>query len=160
MGFALEWPLKTAGRCWLEEGLAVVASSRLKRRHKGPPKWPMPTFPLSARLSERHHYSGVFNAPQIRVSTRAFLILAKPSSTARSRIGIVVAKKHIRNAARRNRVKRIIREHFRLSQPSVSLDLVILARKPADQLSNPLVWQDLHHLWLALNTKARTLCVG
>jgi hypothetical protein len=37
---------------------------------------------------------------------------------------------------------------------------VILARSPADQLSNPLVWQDLHHLWLALNKKACTLCVG
>lgn len=120
----------------------------------------MPTFPLSAKLSERHHYSGVFNAPQIRVSTRSFLILAKPSPTKRSRIGIVVAKKHIRKATRRNRVKRIIREHFRLYQPSVSLDLVILARRPADQLSNPLVWQDLHHLWLALNKKACTLCVG
>lgn len=117
----------------------------------------MPGFPLSARLSEPHHYACVFDAAKIRVSTASFLVLAIPSVAERSRVGIVVAKKNVRRAVRRNRLKRIIREHFRQSTLIIPLDLVILARAPADQLSSPLLWKDLEQLWQRINNKAASL---
>jgi ribonuclease P protein component len=114
----------------------------------------MRELPATARLSEPQQFAGVFNAPLIRVSTRAFLVLAIPSPAPQSRIGIVVAKKNIRKATRRNRLKRIIREHFRLSPLCTPLDLVVLARHSADELSNPMVWRDLEKLWRAVNQEA------
>jgi ribonuclease P protein component len=114
----------------------------------------MRELPATARLSEPQQFAGVFNAPQIRVSTRAFLVLAIPSPAPQSRIGIVVAKKNIRKATRRNRLKRIIREHFRLSPLCNALDLVVLARGPADELPNPMVWKELEKLWRAINQEA------
>jgi ribonuclease P protein component len=118
----------------------------------------MSKFPLSARLSSPRHYRGVFDAPRIRVSTTSFLVLAIPSSSTASRLGIVVAKKNIRKAHRRNRIKRIIREQFRLSRPSYPLDLVVLARASADQLTNAKAREDLKTLWVAIENKAEALC--
>ena len=114
----------------------------------------MRELPASTRLSEPQQFAGVFDAPEIRISTRSFLVLAIPSPAPQSRIGIVVAKKNIRKANRRNRLKRIIREHFRLSPLCTALDLVVLARRSADELSNPMVWRDLEKLWRAVNQEA------
>jgi len=64
----------------------------------------------------------------------------------------------VRKANQRNRIKRIIRESFRLKQHRLSnIDTVVLARRGLDQLSNA----DLHtlfgQLWHQLQQKADKL---
>ena len=108
----------------------------------------MPAFPLSARLSTPAHYGQVFGAPEVRVSCRAFLVLARAAETDCSRLGVVVAKKHVRLAHRRNRLKRLIREQFRCNPPDLPLDMVVLARHNADHLSNEEVFAALNRLWM------------
>ena len=110
----------------------------------------MPTFPHNAKLSQPDHYRRVFENPKYKVSSGAFLLLAKPGATPSSRLGVVVAKKNIRRAVRRNRIKRLVREQFRLHPFDAAIDLVVLARSGADQLDNPSVWQELDRLWRAL----------
>ena len=114
----------------------------------------MPTFPHSAKLSQPSHYQRVFGDPAYKVSNHAFLLLAVPASASNSRIGIVVAKKHIRRATRRNRIKRLVREQFRLKPLLTSLDLVVLARSAADRLDNSGVRRELDTLWQQLEQKA------
>lgn len=47
----------------------------------------------------------------------------------KARLGLVVAKRVIRQAVHRNRIKRVIRESFRVHQHLlVGLDLVVLVR--------------------------------
>jgi ribonuclease P protein component len=47
-----------------------------------------------------------------------------------ARLGIVVAKKNQKKAVHRNRIKRIVRECFRLRQSQISgFDLVVVAKK-------------------------------
>ena len=87
------------------------------------------------------------------MSSGAFLILATPGATQSSRLGVVVAKKNIRRAVRRNRIKRLVREQFRHHPFDEALDLVVLARSGVDEMDNPSVWQELDRLWRALVQK-------
>ncbi len=113
----------------------------------------MPGFPSSARLLRPEDYRRVFDAPAVKVSSAAFLLLAQHSHTGNSRVGIIVAKKHVRRAIRRNRIKRLIREQFRLNQLSPDLDLVVLARSAADNMDNTEIRGDLGRLWSSLQKK-------
>jgi len=114
----------------------------------------MRAFPPTARLSTPGHYQRVFDGPAYTVSSRAFLLLAQFTEAESSRLGIIVAKKHIRRASHRNRIKRLVREHFRLTRLYVPLDLVVLARAAADQMDNARVREDLSVLWSKLERAA------
>ena len=116
----------------------------------------MPTFTPTARLSQPDHYRRVFDSPEYKVSSSAFLLLAAPGATQSSRLGVVVAKKAIRRAARRNRIKRLVRECFRLHAFVKPVDLVVLARRSADELDSAAVTKDLQALCRALDKKAST----
>ena len=116
----------------------------------------MPTLPHTARLSQPDQYRRVFDSPEYKVSSGAFLLLATPGATLSSRLGIVVAKKNIRLAVRRNRIKRLVREHFRRHPFDKAIDLVVLARSGADQLDNPGLWQELDKLWRALGKRVNS----
>ena len=116
----------------------------------------MPTFPSTARLCQPKHYRRVFDRPEYKVSSRAFLVLAAIGATQSSRLGVVVAKKNIRRAVRRNRIKRLVREQFRHHPFDEAIDLVVLARSSADQMDNLSVWQDLDRVWRALEQKVNS----
>ena len=90
------------------------------------------------------------------MSSGAFLLLAASSATQTSRLGVVVAKKNIRRAVRRNRIKRMVREQFRHHSFDKAIDLVVLARSGADQMDNPSVWKELDMLWRALGQKVNS----
>ncbi len=77
----------------------------------------------------------MFENARFRVSTRHFLLLARPTDKGHPRLGLVVGKKNVRLATRRNRVKRVVRETFRLRTDCLdSLDIVFLVRKGFDNL--------------------------
>ena len=96
----------------------------------------------------------MFDSPAFKVSSAAFLLLAQHAGSSRSRIGVIVAKKHVKLATRRNRLKRLVREQFRLNLFHPSLDLVVLARSAADSMDNAQVTNDLEQLWAKLQKKA------
>lgn len=45
----------------------------------------------------------------------------KPNDTGHERLGLIVSKKIVRHAVKRNWIKRILRENFRLSRDHVNL---------------------------------------
>ena len=63
------------------------------------------SFSREARLLDAADYRGVFNAVESKASHRHLLLLARPNGLAHNRLGLVVAKKHVRLAAQRNRIK-------------------------------------------------------
>jgi ribonuclease P protein component len=93
-------------------------------------------FPKTARLLSPKDYKPVFDNSRYKVSTKQFLLLATASQARRPRLGLVIAKKHVSKAFQRNRLKRVLRESFRLRQSEIPLiDIVVLARKDADKLA-------------------------
>ncbi|MEH6826096.1 MAG: ribonuclease P protein component [Motiliproteus sp.] len=113
-------------------------------------------FPRSSRLLNAGDYRTVFNGAQLKVSDRHLLILATPNQLSHSRVGLVIAKKNVRLAVQRNRVKRIIRESFRLQDAGFpNLDIVVLARKGMGDLDNPDLRRLIEQSWQRLSKYAR-----
>ena len=115
-------------------------------------------FPKSVRLLTSGDYSDVFQAVDLRVSSKHFLILARGKDLPTARLGIIVAKKNVKLAVQRNRVKRLLRESFRLRQTSLpNLDLVVLAKKGIDRIDNPSCASELQYLWNKLSRKVENI---
>ncbi|OEY66135.1 ribonuclease P protein component [Marinobacter sp. X15-166B] len=114
-------------------------------------------FPKTARLLKPRDYSEVFSNVQVRVPHKHFLILATPNALGHARIGLVFSKKHLKLAVQRNRVKRVVRETFRLQPALPSLDIVVLGRQGLAAVDNPELHTILNELWQRLVRKARSL---
>ncbi len=86
-------------------------------------------FSTDVRIHCAADYKSVFDGALFKVHQPHFLFLAKISEQPKSRLGIVVAKKKVRRAHERNRVKRLARESFRLhQQQSNVLDIVVMPK--------------------------------
>ena len=108
-------------------------------------------FPRARRLLNARDYSQVFDQVDARASHKYLLLLARQNSGSGHRLGLVVAKKSVRLAVQRNRIKRVAREFFRTLPPDgLSLDVVLLTRRGIDQLDNAELSTILQQQWQKL----------
>ena len=108
-------------------------------------------FGKSKRLLNANDYSRVFDHPDARASHRYLLLLGKLNDGPGHRLGLVIAKKNVRLAVQRNRVKRLAREFFRvLPNSEPSMDVVLLARQGIGQLDNAELSSILLQQWQKL----------
>ncbi len=113
-------------------------------------------FPKSLRLLNSGDFQAVFDQAPFRATHQHFLILARTNQSNWPRLGLVIAKKHVRLAVERNRIKRQIRESFRHRQALLAgLDVIVLARKGMDDLTNHQLSEQLEQQWQRLIRKAR-----
>lgn len=93
-------------------------------------------FPKERRLRARREFVAAQESGRRVHTTHFVLVVARgPSASAPSRLGVTVTKK-VGTAVRRNRVKRLVREAFRLCPdllPS-GIDLVVIAKDGAPTL--------------------------
>lgn len=87
------------------------------------------SFPKQERLLNRKDFVNL-NRLGKKYHTKHFIIILKKNGSGINRLGITVSKK-IGNAVKRNRVKRFLREFFRLNKSRfpVSCDIVIISKK-------------------------------
>jgi ribonuclease P protein component len=70
------------------------------------------------------------------VSDALFTVIAKPNEVGRPRLGMAVGIRAAGCAVNRNRVKRVVRERFRLTQQELPpVDVVVNARPGAGKAS-------------------------
>lgn len=116
-------------------------------------------FPKALRLLTPADFKQVFDAADLRVSNKELLILARANLLDRPRLGLVIAKKHIRLATQRNRIKRVVRESFRNQQQALadvsSIDAIVLARGGLDRLDNRALHDMMRQLWQQLQRKSQ-----
>ena len=109
------------------------------------------SFSPSVRIRCAADYKCVFDGALFKVHQPHFLFLAKVSEQPYSRLGIVVAKKKVRRAHERNRIKRLARESFRLHQQNIELlDIVVMPKMGIDTISNAELHQQLQFAWQKL----------
>jgi ribonuclease P protein component len=112
-------------------------------------------FGRELRLLTPSHYSKVFNEP-VRAATENFTLLAKPNDVNKPRLGLTVAKKRVKQANQRNRIKRLARESFRLSQHKLdNIDIVLMVKDGCALQDNTLLRKQLDKLWLKINERCK-----
>ena len=94
-----------------------------------------PQFDLLYREGRRHSDSMV-------------LVLTRPNMLNHARLGLSISAKAVGNAVSRNRIKRVLRESFRLNLHRLPcIDVVVNARAPAKTASNAQLARCLEQLW-------------
>lgn len=108
-------------------------------------------FGREKRLLTPRHFKAVFDSPSGKVPGKNVLLLARNNDLDHPRLGLVIGKKSVKLSVERNRLKRQIRESFRLCQDSlVGWDIVIVARKGLGDLENAELAQQFGKLWKRL----------
>lgn len=89
---------------------------------------PRLTFPKSHRLRHREDFNAVYEA-KVREARGPLMVYARPNGLPHNRIGISTSRK-VGIAARRNRIRRLLRESFRQLQHELprGYDLLVTVR--------------------------------
>jgi ribonuclease P protein component len=110
-------------------------------------------FVRESRLLTPSDFTPVFKQP-IVASTNAFTLLAMPTDRGKPRLGLTIAKKRVKKAVARNRIKRLTRESFRLHQHQIaSIDIIVMAKNGTDKLSNEELIKQLGKLWKKISLR-------
>jgi len=105
------------------------------------------SFSKKLRLLDAKDYARVFQNPY-KVSSGLFVLLYRSNNLPYSRLGLVISKRRLGLSVQRNRVKRLIRESFRLHQKElIGFDVVVLANKQSAFVSNAELYERLSKKW-------------
>lgn len=111
-------------------------------------------FSRDSRLLAAADYDGVFRNSR-RSADRLFTVLYCANGLGYPRLGLAIAKKRVRRAVDRNRLKRLIRESFRAARANLAdFDIVVLARDDAATADNAIVRTSLERHWNSLIKRA------
>jgi len=120
-------------------------------------------FPRSARLLRPTEFRRVFSCRTVRQNRLFGIHLAPPvpselsagaGETPSARIGLAIARRAIRHAHDRNRIKRMARETFRQRRGRILPGDYVVTANPAAVTASPSELRAaLDHLWQSLELK-------
>jgi|WetSurMetagenome_2_1015567.scaffolds.fasta_scaffold02587_3 ribonuclease P protein component len=106
------------------------------------------SFRRSQRLLQASEFTRVFDHQPLKSTDRFWTVLALPNHLGYARLGLVITKKRARHAVMRNRLKRLVRESFRLNcHIFQGVDFLVMARSDAILADNQTLRQSLERRW-------------
>ena len=114
------------------------------------------TLPARLRLRRKRDFDAAY-ARGRRVGDGFFAVTASNNDTGAARLGMAVAVRTAGGAVERNRIRRIIRESFRLHQHELpAVDLVVSARPSARAAAARALQLSLAGLWKRIGEQCVT----
>ncbi|HTC44216.1 MAG TPA: ribonuclease P protein component [Steroidobacteraceae bacterium] len=105
------------------------------------------TFPAARRLRRKWEFDQLYARGQ-RLGNNHFGMTIQPNELGQARLGLAVASKPFGGSVPRNRIRRLIRESFRLRQHDLpDVDFVVSARPRAKGASAQELRASLDVLW-------------
>lgn len=108
------------------------------------------TFPQTLRLRTEEQIKHVLKRGR-RITSAEFALLFCINEVLHPRLCVIVSKKNLRQAPRRNAFKRVMREFFRTHQHELgAIDVIILANKKSELLTKKELCQCIERQWQKL----------
>lgn len=105
-------------------------------------------FRKNHRLLTKTEFQSVFDQQAFKVHYKCLLALFKPNQQPHARLGLIVGKRVAKLAVTRNKIKRILRESFRLHKHQLTgFDIVIITRQPCNNLDKVNIREGIDKLW-------------
>lgn len=105
-------------------------------------------FKKKNRLLSTYQFQNVYNR-NVRIVRPEFIYLGRINQLKFPRLGISISKRNIKKSHDRNRIKRLIRESFRIQKNKlISMDIVIIAKKDLILKNNKFIIHRLKTLWI------------
>lgn len=105
-------------------------------------------FSRDKRLLIPRQFKAVFDSPGGKIPGKSVLLLVRENGLDHPRIGMVIGKKSVKLSVERNRLKRLIRESFRLHQALMGgWDIVVVARKGIAESNNVEITRQFGKFW-------------
>jgi ribonuclease P protein component len=105
------------------------------------------TLPAQRRLRRKPDFEAVY-ARGRRMGNGFFGVTARLNDEGRPRLGLAVASKMAGGSVERNRIRRVVRESFRLHQHELpAVDIVVSARARARGAANRELRTHIEELW-------------
>lgn len=129
-------------------------NAALNGEHRGAlAKSPVAGLPPVRRLREAAAFRRVFADPR-RFPGKGFTVLARRGITPVARLGLAISKRSAARAVDRNRLKRIVRESFRLwARELPPVDLVVLCDRDARLLTAERLRHTLDRAWTRVRSQ-------
>lgn len=104
------------------------------------------SFGKEERIRKRKQYLNIYRRGG-RLHSNNFIVILNPNPSGEKRLGVAISKR-VGNAVQRNRIKRLVREFFRLNKDGLpdSQDMVIIAKKDVSSLKYQDVCMELTDL--------------
>jgi len=117
----------------------------------------MATFglPRDSRLSRPSEFAALRGNSE-RIATRSFIAEHRPNGASGARLGMAVSRRVDKRAVVRNRIRRVIRESFRLHRAGLpAADILVIARVQSADLANAQLRTDIETIWRRLTASVK-----
>jgi ribonuclease P protein component len=115
------------------------------------------SFSKEKRLLTKQAFDNVFLKPN-KIQKACFSILYRKNRYALARLGCIIAKKKVKKAHDRHRIRRIIKESFRQMSSIDCYDVIVIAKDGVNAYDNKSLFQQLSEVWHQLE-KYHPSCV-
>ena len=110
----------------------------------------MASFSRAMKINSPRDYSRVFRKC-LRTGGSGLTVLTAKNTVGHPRLGLAVAKKHLKLAIHRNKLKRIIRESFRQNQATfTNVDIIVLSRPDVGKYESTQIRAALEKHWITV----------
>nr|BET44926.1 MAG: ribonuclease P protein component [Candidatus Aschnera chinzeii] len=107
----------------------------------------MYTFSKKLKLSSYKEFEYVFQKPKFSYS-KTMIIFGRFNFLKYPRLGISIPKKYVKYAHERNRIKRLVREYFRLHKNIFpSMDFVVLIKNSFININSKTITKKIEIVW-------------
>jgi ribonuclease P protein component len=109
------------------------------------------SFTKADRILKRREFHALANSGR-RIQNEYFIAVFSPGRHGRSRLGVTVTKK-VGGAVKRNRIKRLVREFFRLNRHFISgvWDINIIAKNQIADISSEQAYRALQNIFIRIS---------